>query len=53
VFHAFDPGRDAVLIIGGDKTGRNSDDFYRDMITRSERIWKEYLAEQARGEHDE
>jgi hypothetical protein len=53
VFYAFDPRRDAVLIIGGDKTGQNSDDFYRRMIADSERIWKEYLAEQARGEHDD
>ena len=53
VFYAFDPRRDGVLIIGGDKTGRNSDDFYTEMIARSERIWQEYLAEQKRGEHDE
>jgi len=53
VFYAFDPQRDAVLIIGGDKTGQNSDDFYKRMIAVSERIWKEYLAEQARGEHDD
>jgi hypothetical protein len=53
IFYAFDPRRDAVLIIGGDKTGQNSDDFYRRMIGESERIWKNYLAEQARGEHDE
>jgi hypothetical protein len=51
VFYAFDPQRDAVLIIGGDKTGQNSDDFYKRMIAEAERIWREYLAEQARGEH--
>jgi hypothetical protein len=53
VFYAFDPHRDAVLIIGGDKTGRNGDDFYEQMIAASERIWKSYLAEQRRGEHHE
>jgi hypothetical protein len=53
VFYAFDPRRDAVLIIGGDKTGKNSDDFYETMIAQSESIWTEYLAEQKRGEHDE
>ncbi len=53
VFYAFDPHRDAVPIIGGDKTGQNSDAFYTTMIVTSERIWKEYLAEQKRGEHDE
>ncbi len=53
VFYAFDPRRNAVLIIGGDKTGQNSDAFYVKMVATSERIWKEYLAEQNRGEHDE
>jgi hypothetical protein len=53
LFYAFDPRRDAVLIIGGDKTGKNSDDFYKEMVAKSERIWREYLAEQKRGEHDE
>ena len=53
IFYAFDPRRDAVLVIGGDKTGRNSDDFYDEMIAKSERIWSDYLAEQRRGEHDE
>src|SRR5438270_9476078 len=45
VFYAFDPRRNAVLIIGGDKTGRNSNGFYVDMIATSERIWRIYLAE--------
>jgi hypothetical protein len=53
VFYAFDPRRDAVLIIGGDKTGKHSSDFYKAMVTASERIWQQYLAEQQRGEHDE
>jgi hypothetical protein len=43
VFYAFDPKRQAVLIIGGDKTGDNR--FYEQMIPRAERIWKEYLDE--------
>ena len=41
VFYAFDPKRQAVLILGGDKTG--DDRFYETMIPRCERIWKEYL----------
>lgn len=53
VFYAFDPTRDAVLIIGGDKTGRNGDDFYAAMIATSEKIWREYIAEHRRGEHEE
>jgi hypothetical protein len=43
VFYAFDPKRQAVLLIGGDKTG--DDRFYETMIPLSERIWKEYLHE--------
>ena len=53
VFYAFDPRRDAVLILGGDKTGQSSKAFYSERIERCERIWKDYLAEQARGEHDQ
>jgi hypothetical protein len=43
VFYAFDPARQAVLLIGGDKTG--DDRFYERMIPLSERIWAEYLKE--------
>ncbi len=45
VFYAFDPARQAVLILGGDKTGDNR--FYETMISKSERIWKDYLNETA------
>jgi hypothetical protein len=51
VFYAFDPRRDAVLLIGGDKTGR--DRFYEEMIPRCETIWEEYLGEQELGLHDQ
>jgi hypothetical protein len=53
IFYAFDPERAAVLLIGGDKTGRKSDVFYKEMTAKSERIWRQYLAEQSRGEPDE
>jgi hypothetical protein len=43
VFYAFDPQRQAVLLIGGDKTGH--DRFYEEMIPAAERIWAEYLRE--------
>jgi hypothetical protein len=43
VFYAFDPARQAVLLIGGDKTGDNR--FYERMIPIAERIWKAYLEE--------
>lgn len=43
VFYAFDPVRQAVLLIGGDKTGDAR--FYDRMLPLAERIWKEYLDE--------
>lgn len=43
VLYAFDPSRNAVLIIGGDKSGDNR--FYVRMTERAERIWREYLKE--------
>jgi hypothetical protein len=41
VFYAFDPRRQAALLIGGDKTG--DDRFYERMIPIAERLWEEYL----------
>ena len=43
VFYAFDPKRQAVLLIGGDKTG--DDRFYDRMVPRAEKIWDTYLDE--------
>jgi hypothetical protein len=43
VFYAFDPVRQAVLLLGGDKTG--NDRFYETMIPRAERILTRYLQE--------
>jgi hypothetical protein len=51
VVYAFDSKRDAVLLIGGDK-GSDAR-FYERIVRRAERIWKEYLAEQAKGLHEE
>jgi hypothetical protein len=45
VFYAFDPQRDAVVLIGGDKTGLSDERFYREHIPKAEQILKEYLAE--------
>jgi hypothetical protein len=41
-FYAFDPGRQAVLLIGGDKTG--DDRFYRKIIVEATALWNDYLA---------
>jgi len=43
VFYVFDPNRQAVLLIGGDKKGR--DRFYEEMVPVAERIYAAYLAE--------
>jgi hypothetical protein len=51
VFYAFDPRRDAVLLIGGDKTGDGR--FYERMIPKAQAIWAQYLTEQAAGLHDD
>jgi len=48
IFYAFDPARQAVLLIGGDKTGEKR--FYESMIPVAERLWKEYLDETAKVE---
>src|SRR4051812_35632299 len=45
VFYAFDPHRDAIVLIGGDKTGVSKDRFYREYVPQAERILREYLAE--------
>jgi hypothetical protein len=49
VFYAFDPRRQAVLLIGGDKTG--DDRFYEQMVPWADDIFDAFLAEQAAGLH--
>jgi hypothetical protein len=41
--YAFDPSRQAVLLIGGDKTADGR--FYERMIPIAEKIWSDYLEE--------
>jgi hypothetical protein len=43
VAYAFDPERNAVLLLGGDKTG--DDRFYEWLIPAAEKIWAQYLVE--------
>ncbi len=40
---AFDPERKAVLLIGGDKKGRNQQKFYQQLIAQADAIFSEYL----------
>jgi hypothetical protein len=49
VFYTFDPRRDAVLLVGGEKSPR----LYGQVVAVAERIFGEYLAEQRAGKHDE
>ncbi len=42
-FYAFDPRRNAVLLIGGDKTGDAH--FYTTMVPLAGGIWQQYLRE--------
>jgi hypothetical protein len=51
IIYAFDPQRDAVLIIGGDKTG--DDRFYKKTVPWAERIWAQYLKELAAAKKEE
>src|SRR5262249_2604032 len=44
VYYAFDPRRQAVVLIGGNKSG--NDRFYEEMTPKAEKIWEQYLAEQ-------
>jgi hypothetical protein len=41
VFYAFDPERQAVLLLGGDKSGK--DRFYEEYVPKTEALWERYL----------
>lgn len=43
ILYAFDPKRQAVLLLGGDKTG--NDRFYEEMVPGAEKLWSEYLSD--------
>jgi hypothetical protein len=43
VFYAFNPRRDAILLIGGDKTGDKR--FYERMIPIADRLYDQHLRE--------
>jgi hypothetical protein len=46
VLYAFSPERNAILLIGGDKTGNPR--FYDEIVPRAEGIWEHYLQERRR-----
>lgn len=41
--YAFDPGRAAILLIGGDKTGNNR--WYDEFVPVADQLYKEHLDE--------
>ena len=43
IFYAFDPRRTAILLIGGDKTGK--DRFYEDHVPWADDLYDVYLKE--------
>jgi hypothetical protein len=43
IAYAFDTARDAVLILGGDKTGDPR--FYEWFVPKADKLWEHYLAE--------
>lgn len=46
VLYIFDPMRQAVLLVGGDKLGANQRLFYKALIAKAEALWAEYVKEQ-------
>ena len=43
ILYAFDPRRNALLILGGDKTG--NDRWYEENVPNAEKIYEQYLKE--------
>ncbi len=46
IFYIFDLNRNAVVLIGGDKTGKNQDRWYREMVRKADEIYERYAAMQ-------
>jgi hypothetical protein len=46
---AFDPQRQAVILVAGDKSGVSKKRFYRSLITRADKRFDDYLARQKKG----
>jgi hypothetical protein len=40
---AFDPARSAILLIGGDKSGVSEKRFYKQLISRADKLFDEHL----------
>lgn len=45
VAFAFDPNREAILLVGGDKSGTKERKFYKDLILKADARFDEHLAQ--------
>jgi hypothetical protein len=45
IFYAFDPRRAAILLIGGNKEGKDEKLFYQEMIAEADQIFDSHLQE--------
>lgn len=45
VFFIFDPRRVAILLLGGNKVGKNQEAWYKMMAAKADAIYREYLKE--------
>jgi hypothetical protein len=48
VAYLFDPEQKALLLIGGDKKGKNEKRFYKSLIKQAENIYSLYLAKKGK-----
>ena len=48
VAYVFDPERKGLLLIGGDKKGKNQKRFYKDLIREAEQIYAAYQEKKAK-----
>ncbi|GHT69737.1 toxin RelE [Spirochaetia bacterium] len=45
----FDEGQRAVILIGGDKKGKDEKRFYKNLINQAEQIYKQYIGKKGDG----
>jgi hypothetical protein len=49
VAYAFDPAREAILLVAGDKSGQSSRRFYRQLIAKADARFDEHLSRVGKG----
>ena len=49
VAYVFDPERKGLLLVGGDKKGKNEKKFYKDLIREAEQVYSAYLERKTNG----